>query len=63
MAGEKLLSEFACKGAKARESIYYINDGAGLRLRTRPSRRSNSQILFAREGITIPIIRAVGGHN
>ena len=32
MAGEKLLSEFACKGAKASESIYYINDGAGLRL-------------------------------
>tara|TARA_A100001011_G_C13822456_1_gene639437 strand:+ start:492 stop:629 length:138 start_codon:yes stop_codon:yes gene_type:complete len=32
MAGEKLLSEFACKAAKAGESIYYINDGAGLRL-------------------------------
>ena len=26
MAGETLLSEFGCKGAKARESIYYIND-------------------------------------
>ena len=26
MAGEKLLSEFGCKGAKAREPIYYIND-------------------------------------
>ena len=37
MAGEKLLSEFACKGAKARKSIYYINDGAGLRLRVRPN--------------------------
>ena len=37
MAGEKLLSEFACKGGKARESIYYINDGAGLRLRIRPN--------------------------
>ena len=32
MAGEKLLSEFARKGAKAGESIYYINDDAGLRL-------------------------------
>ena len=41
MAGEKLLSEFACKGAKARESIYYINDGAGLRLRIRPNRSKN----------------------
>lgn len=37
MAGEKLLSEFAYKGGKARESIYYINDGAGLRLRIRPN--------------------------
>ena len=26
MAGEKLLSEFGRKGAKVRESIYYIND-------------------------------------
>ncbi len=41
MAGEKLLSEFACKGAKARESIYYINDGAGLRLRIRPNGSKN----------------------
>jgi len=38
---EKLLSEFACKGAKARESIYYINDGAGLRLRIRPNGSKN----------------------
>lgn len=26
MVGEKLLSQFGCKGAKARESTYYIND-------------------------------------
>ena len=31
MAAEKLLSEAACKAAKAKASIYYLNDGAGLR--------------------------------
>jgi len=36
MAAEKLLSEVACKAAKAKASIYYLNDGAGLRLRVRP---------------------------
>ena len=36
MAAEKLLSEAACKAAKAKDSIYYLNDGAGLRLRVRP---------------------------
>jgi integrase len=36
MAAEKLLSEAACKAAKAKASIYYLNDGAGLRLRVRP---------------------------
>jgi len=36
MAAEKLLSEAACKTAKAKSSIYYLNDGAGLRLRVRP---------------------------
>jgi integrase len=36
MAAEKLLSEAACKAAKAKSSIYYLNDGAGLRLRIRP---------------------------
>jgi integrase len=36
MAAEKLLSEAACKAAKAKSSIYYLNDGAGLRLRVRP---------------------------
>lgn len=36
MAAEKLLSEAACKNAKAKHSIYYLNDGAGLRLRIRP---------------------------
>ena len=41
MAGEKLLSEFACKGAKPKESIYYLNDGAGLRLRIRPNGSKN----------------------
>ena len=29
MAGEKLLNEFMCKGAKPRDGIYYLNDGAG----------------------------------
>ena len=41
MAGEKLLSEFACKRAKSKESIYYLNDGAGLRLRVRPNGSKN----------------------
>jgi integrase len=36
MAAEKLLSEAACKAGKAKDSIYYLNDGAGLRLRVRP---------------------------
>jgi len=36
MAAEKLLSEASCKSAKAKSSIYYLNDGAGLRLRIRP---------------------------
>jgi hypothetical protein len=41
MAGEKLLSEFACKGSKPKESLYYLNDGAGLRLRIRPNGSKN----------------------
>lgn len=36
MAAEKLLSEAACKPAKAKATIYYLNDGAGLRMRIRP---------------------------
>lgn len=36
MAAEKLLTEAACKSAKAKEKVYYLNDGAGLRLRVRP---------------------------
>jgi len=36
MAAEKILSEAACKSAKATLKIYYLNDGAGLRLRIRP---------------------------
>jgi len=36
MAAEKLLSEAACKSAKAKSAIYYLNDGAGLRMRIRP---------------------------
>jgi hypothetical protein len=36
MAAEKLLSEAACKSAKAKLKIYYLSDGAGLRLRIRP---------------------------
>ena len=37
MAAEKLLTETACKAAKPRADTYYINDGAGLRLRVRPN--------------------------
>ncbi len=37
MAAEKILTEAACKGAKAKGTIYYLNDGAGLRLRVRPN--------------------------
>lgn len=36
MAGEKLLTEAACKAAKPKKSPYYISDGGGLRLRIRP---------------------------
>jgi len=36
MAGEKLLSETQCKNAKPKAKVYYLNDGAGLRLRCRP---------------------------
>ena len=36
MAGEKLLTEAACKAAKPKAKLYYLNDGAGLRLRIRP---------------------------
>jgi len=36
MAGEKLLTESACKAAKPKPKIYYLNDGGGLRLRCRP---------------------------
>ncbi len=41
MAGERLLSESSCRASKAKESIYYINDGAGLRLRIRPNGSKN----------------------
>lgn len=36
MSAEKLLSEARCKAAKPAVKIYYLNDGAGLRLRVRP---------------------------
>jgi len=36
MAAEKLLTEVACKAAKTKDKMYYLNDGAGLRLRVRP---------------------------
>ena len=35
MAAEKLLTEAACKAAKPKPKLYYLNDGAGLRLRVR----------------------------
>lgn len=33
MAAEKLLTEASCKAAKPKQTIYYLNDGGGLRLR------------------------------
>ena len=36
MAGEKILSEKACRDAKPKLKMYYLNDGGGLRLRCRP---------------------------
>ena len=36
MAAEKLLTETACKAAKPRDKVHYLNDGNGLRLRIRP---------------------------
>ena len=35
MAGEKLLTDAQCKAAKPKQTIYYLNDGNGLRLRVR----------------------------
>jgi len=35
MAAQKLLTEVACKAAKPKDNVYYLNDGAGLRLRVR----------------------------
>ena len=35
MAAEKLLTETMCKAAKPKDKLYYLNDGAGLRLRIR----------------------------
>jgi len=37
MAAEKLLTEAACKAAKPKPKVYYLNDGNGLRLRIRPN--------------------------
>jgi integrase len=36
MAAEKILTEASCKAAKPKNAVYYLNDGAGLRLRIRP---------------------------
>lgn len=36
MAGKKLLSDLACKNAKPKPKVYYLNDGGGIRLRCRP---------------------------
>ena len=36
MATEKRLTETACKAAKRKSNLYYLSDGAGLRLRIRP---------------------------
>jgi hypothetical protein len=36
MAAEKILTETECRAAKPRSTVYYLNDGAGLRLRVRP---------------------------
>jgi len=33
---QKILTEIACKNAKPKDKIYYLNDGGGLRLRIRP---------------------------
>ncbi|MDW7664779.1 MAG: Arm DNA-binding domain-containing protein, partial [Nitrosomonadaceae bacterium] len=34
---EKILTEQSCKNAKPQSKIFYLNDGAGLRLRIRPN--------------------------
>ena len=36
MAAEKILTEASCKAAKPKSELYYLNDGAGLRMRIRP---------------------------
>ena len=37
MAGEKLLTEMQCRGARASNKVFYLNGGGGLRLRVRPN--------------------------
>jgi integrase len=37
MTAEKILTEASCKAAKPRTKLYYLNDGAGLRMRIRPN--------------------------
>ena len=41
MAGEKLLTDAKCKSAKPKNKVYYLADGAGLRLRVRPNGSKN----------------------
>lgn len=50
MAGEKLLTETACKAAKAKPSVYYLNDGGGLRLRIRPDGSKSWLFRFHQNG-------------
>lgn len=70
MAAEKILTETECRAAKPRSTVYYLNDGAGLRLRVRPdgsrtwifryrlNGREMSSGLGAYPSVTLQIARA-----
>lgn len=74
MSAEKLLSEAKCKAAKPATKIYYLNDGAGLRLRVRPDGSRTWLLRFFIDGkegthgigpypqVTLQIARAKAEH-
>ena len=50
MAGEKLLTEAQCRAAKPKGTVYYLNDGGGLRFRVRPNGSRHWLFRYRRNG-------------
>ena len=50
MAAEKLLTEAKCKAAKPQAKVYYLNDGAGLRMRVRPDGSRSWLLRYSLQG-------------